>query len=186
MNRLSEHFRHEGAAPARFTAAEFLRMADLGAFDEMKVELDDGEIVRMNPPYAPHGAAVAQVIVALATRVQGSGLRLSGEASVVLAEDTVFAFDAALVRGELPEGRYRPDQLSLVVEVSDTSLDRDLGRKLREYARTGVPLYWVVDVNARVTHVMSRPGDNGYAVRDVFRFGEPLELPEGLGTIVLG
>jgi Uma2 family endonuclease len=186
VNRPTGSLRFDSPAPARFSADEFLRMVDLGAFDEMKVELDDGEIVRMNPPYAPHGTAVAEVIVALATRIEGSGLRLSGEAGVVLADDTVFAFDAALVRGEVPEGRYRPDQLRLVVEVSDTSLDRDLGRKLREYARADVPLYWVVDVNARVTHVMSAPGENGFAVRDVVRFGESLELPDGLGSVVLG
>lgn len=160
-------------------------MADLGAFDEMKVELDDGEIVRMNPPFAPHGAAVARIIVALSQAVQGGGLILTGEAAIRLSEDTVYAFDAALIRGPAPLGEYEPHQVRLLVEVADTSLDRDLGRKSDEYARAGIPHYWVVDVNARATHVMEAPGEEGYGKRDVVRFGEPLDLPDGLGTITL-
>jgi Uma2 family endonuclease len=160
-------------------------MADLGAFDDMKVELEHGEIVRMNPAYAPHGAAVARVIMALGQAVGGSGLTVSGEAGIVLSDDTVFAFDAALVRGAVPDGRYRPAALALVIEIAVTSLDRDLGSKLAEYARAGIPLYWVVDVDAKVTHVMSGPGDEGYATRGVVRFGESLELPDELGRILL-
>jgi Uma2 family endonuclease len=161
-------------------------MADLGAFDEMKVELDHGEIVRLNPPFAPHGAAVAQIIVALSRAIQGSGLTLTGEAAIRLSGETVYAFDAALIRGIAPLGEYEPHQLTLLVEVADTSLNRDLGRKSDEYAHAGIPHYWVVDVNARVTHVMGAPGEDGYDKRDVVRFGEPLELPDGLGTITLG
>jgi len=160
-------------------------MADRGAFDDMKVELEHGEIVRMNPPYAPHGAAVARVIMALGQAVGGSGVTVSGEAGIVLSDDTVFAFDVALVRGAVPDGRYRPEAIALVIEIAASSVDRDLGAKLSEYARAGIPIYWVVDVDAKVTHVMAGPGDEGYARRDVVRFGEPLALPEGLGAIVL-
>lgn len=160
-------------------------MADLGAFDDMKVELDHGEIVRMNPPYAPHGAAVADVIIAIAEVLRGSELKVTGEAAIVLSEDTVFAFDAALVRGGVPLGPYEPHQVVLAIEVADTSLDRDLGRKAAEYARAGIANCWVVDVKARAVHVMSEPTSDGYDRPRIVRFGEPLDLPEGLGTIVL-
>jgi Uma2 family endonuclease len=187
MNRLSDPLRFEAPEPARFSAAEFLRMAELGAFDDMKVELDHGEIIRMNPPYGPHGAAVADIIVALAAAVRGSGQRVTGEAAILLSDETVYAFDAAVVRGEVQNRPYEPHELLLAVEVAHTSLSRDLGRKSAEYARAGIPNYWVVDVRARAVHVMSEPAaDKGYAQPRVVRFGEPLELPEGLGTIILG
>ena len=160
-------------------------MARLGAFDDMKVELEHGEIVRMNPPHAPHGAAVARVIVALAAALGDRGVRVTGEAAVVLADDTVLAFDAALVQGEVPQGAYAPEQLLLAVEVADTSLERDLGAKALEYARAQIPACWVVDVNAGATHVMTAPGDDGYRSRTVVRFSEALALPGGLGEIVL-
>lgn len=44
------------AGPARFTTAEFLCMAEAGAFDDMNVELVDGELSRMTPPMNDHSA----------------------------------------------------------------------------------------------------------------------------------
>ena len=173
-------------ASARFSAEEFLRTARLGAFDETRVELEHGEIIRMNPPHAPHGAAVARVIVALASAVGRSEIRVTGETAVVLADDTAFALDAALVQGEVPQGACAPEQLLLAVEVADTSLERDLGAKALEYARAQIPACWVVDVSAGAIHVMTAPGEDGYLSRTVVRFAETLALPGGLGEVVLG
>lgn len=159
-------------------------MADLGAFDDMKVELDHGEIVRMNPPYGAHGAAVADIIVAFAGAMRGSGHRVTGEAAILLSDDTIYAFDAAIVR-EIVHRPYEPHELLLAVEVADSSLSRDLGAKSAEYARAGLAHYWVVDVRARAVHMMSEPAEKGYGPPRIVPFGEELELPEGLGTIVL-
>ena len=46
---------------ARFTTAEFLHMAEAGAFDDMKVELVEGELERMNPPQTGHAGRRARV-----------------------------------------------------------------------------------------------------------------------------
>ncbi|MDQ8755060.1 Uma2 family endonuclease [Sphingosinicella sp. LHD-64] len=186
MNRPRERFHHDGTAPARFTTAEFLRMADLGAFEDMTVELDHGELVRMNPPHGGHGAMQAQVIAVLSQGMTGSGLTLSGEVGIMLGTDTVRAVDAALVAGAIEEtGLLQPEQVRLAIEISDSTLDRDLGEKLRDYAAAGIAHYWVVDVKARVVHVMAAPGGEAYDERTVVRFGEPLALPGG-GTVVLG
>lgn len=185
MNRPAPRVEDQASAPARFTAGEFLRMAELGAFEDMKVELDHGEILRMNPPYAPHGTLVARVIGALSEAARGSDLTVSGEAGILMGGDTVLAFDAALVRGTIPDGRFAPHQLSLIVDVSDTSIERDLGAKAREYGAAGIGLYWVVDIKAQAIHVFTGPTPEGYRDREVVRFGEPLNLPEGLGTLIL-
>ncbi len=63
-------------APARFTADEFLRMAKLGAFDDMKVELVHGEIIRMTLPNNPHASVQARIIGKLFVATDGAaGLR---------------------------------------------------------------------------------------------------------------
>jgi hypothetical protein len=41
------------------------------------------------------------------------------------------------------------------------------------------------DVRAKVVHVMSAPAGDRYATRSTVSFGEPLALPQELGTIVL-
>jgi Uma2 family endonuclease len=187
MNRPEPILRSEGAAPARFTAAEFLRMAERGAFDDMKVELDHGELIRMNPPYTAHSVSQGQVIGRLAAVLGGTPIALLGEVTIVLRQDTVRAFDAALVEGAALEQKVlKPEHVLLGVEISDTTLDQDLGKKQRDYAAAGIPHYWVVDVNARVTHVMTEPSDDGYGRREVIRFDEPLDVPGSGCTIILG
>jgi Uma2 family endonuclease len=187
MNRSAASLRPEGSAPARFTAAEFLRMAELGAFDDMKVELDHGEIVRMNPPHTPHAVGQALTLRALFDAVRRDDLLAVGEITIVLGDDTVRAFDAALITADaLRRKVLAPEHVILGIEVSDSTLDRDLGEKLRDYAAAGIRDYWVVDAKARAVHVMSGPAGEGYEKAEIVRFGEPLELPGGLGTVVLG
>ena len=174
----------QASGPARFTADEFLHMAGLGAFDDMKVELSRGEIVRMTPPNTLHASLQAQLIGKIYVARDGAP-GLVGDAGVRLSDETVRAFDAAIVRADAGPGVLAPEHVLLAVEVADASLDQDLGAKAREYGAASLPPYWVVDANARVTHVMTGPGPEGYAKREVVRFGEPLGLPGGQGSITL-
>lgn len=161
-------------------------MADVGAFDEMKVELDHGEIVRMNPPYNDHAFAVGAVMAKLFSAVRVPGIMVVPEITLQLPDETVRVFDAALVRRETATGRVlHPGDVLLAIEASDTTLDYDLGPKLRDYAAAGIAHYWVIDIQAKAVHVMAEPAGDRYASRSTTRFGEPLDLPEGLGSIVL-
>jgi Uma2 family endonuclease len=64
--------------------------------------------------------------------------------------------------------------LTLLIEVSDDSLSRDLGLKAAIYADHGVRDYWVVDVEARRVIVHRDPTDEGY--RSVQRFEAGAEV----------
>lgn len=55
----------------------------------------------------------------------------------------------------------------LLVEVADTTLRTDLGRKARIYASGGVIEYWVIDLNNRVVYVHREPAAGSYASRKV-------------------
>ncbi len=50
----------------------------------------------------------------------------------------------------------------LVIEVSDTTLKKDRGRKARLYARHGVRDYWVVNAQSLVTTRFADPADGRY------------------------
>jgi Uma2 family endonuclease len=57
--------------------------------------------------------------------------------------------DLSIVRGELRQYQTRhpgAQDLALVVEVSDSSLQRDRTIKLRLYARAMIPIYWIVNL----------------------------------------
>ena len=56
-----------------------------------------------------------------------------------------------------------PEDLLLVVEVSDTTLRFDLSAKALLYARSGIEEYWVIDVVNRRLHMHRMPTPLGYA-----------------------
>ncbi|MEI5617566.1 Uma2 family endonuclease, partial [Streptomyces brasiliscabiei] len=62
----------------------------------------------------------------------------------------------------------------LAVEISDSTLDMDLSRKARLYAKYNVPEYWVVDVEARVIHQLGAPIDEAYSQHRQITFGDEL------------
>jgi Uma2 family endonuclease len=64
-----------------------------------------------------------------------------------------------------PEGSARehprPEDVTLIVEVADSSLAYDLGEKKIAYVRSGIPEYWVVDIPNETVHVFR--GANRFA-----------------------
>src|SRR5690606_27173577 len=56
----------------------------------------------------------------------------------------------------------RAEDVLLVVEISDSSLRRDITSKLRQYAGAGIPEHWVVDVNDRRVLVHRDPAGDIY------------------------
>ena len=164
----------------RFTADEFERMIGTGAFDDLLggVELVRGEIVRMNSKYLPHVGNQSELFLVLAQLLRfDHTLRVFVEPSIRLSDDTVREPDIAVFERQprgvnlVPAGAVR-----LAIEVADSTLGRDLGIKLEDYARAGVPRVWVVDVQGEVVHLCAEPGREGYAARRVIRFGEPIAL----------
>jgi Uma2 family endonuclease len=171
---------------ARFTTAEFLRMVDSGAFDDMTIELMDGALERMNPPMSGHGAQQAQITALLWHACAGTALQVLGEVGIDLGDDTVLACDAAIARAAIDSNRLlTAADLLLVVEVGETTRSRDLNRKRTRYAAAGIPDYWVVDGARAVVHVHREPVDGEYALVRTVRFGEPLAVPGTEATITL-
>ena len=170
---------------ARFSTAEFLRMVDADVFEDERVELIDGQIERMQRPKNVHAARQAQVVIRLAQAAAEDLVR--GDSGLDLGDDTFVVADAALLRVPVAEPRWlTPADLRLVVEVAETTRERDLGVKQRKYAAAGVPAYWVVDGTRGVVHVFDRPDGEGYLGIDLVRFGEPLAVPGSEATITLG
>lgn len=175
------------AAPdghARFTAAEFLRMCDSGAFDDMKVELVKGELERMPPPGTRHAARQAQVLIRLSMVIALE--RLVGEVGIDLGDDTVLGCDAVVLHAPVMENRRLvPADVLLAVEVAETSVPRDTGMKRLAYAEAGIPHYWVLDGDRSVVRVFSEPLAGDYVSVSTVAFGAPVAVPGTDRTIVI-
>ena len=185
MNRPA-HPQTVGSASARFTTAEFRDMAASGAFDGMKVELIDGELQRMNPPNSDHGMRQATIIGKLWATFERRGEVVTGETGIQLDDDTVVGCDVAVLRAAVEDNRLLdPADLLLVVEIAETTLDRDTGIKRRKYAAAGIAHYWVIDGARRVVHVYGEPVAGDYAAIATVRFGELLAVPGADAAITL-
>jgi Uma2 family endonuclease len=56
-------------------------------------------------------------------------------------------------RGVPTERHPSPNEIYLVVEVSETTLKQDQGQKLLAYQNAGIPEYWIVDVAAKAVRI---------------------------------
>ena len=185
MNDLSSKITADpGRFPGRFTTAEFRHMCEVGAFQNIKVELVDGEIERLNFPKDPHSRRQTQLLLRLGQVCAEALLRV--ESGVELDEATVLGCDVAVLRAAV-NGRdwLEPVDFALVVEVAVSSLARDLGLKLARYAAAGIENYWVVDEEGAVVHVYGRPIDGEYRDKATIGFGEPLSVPGTDSTIII-
>lgn len=174
-----------------FSLEEYERMVEAGIFGpEANLELIQGEIIEMTPPGPAHEASVARLHRMFAKLVsddvliwpQGNAIRLPHSKSRPQP-------DIALLRWRddyYVNKRPFPEDVILLIEVSDSTLKFDRGSKLELYAEAGVPEYWVVNLVENVVEVYSDPGGGKYQLVMKYKRGETLELPGGLeGSIAV-
>ena len=162
---------------ALLTARDFWVLADSGAFEDfVKTELIEGELFVVNSVHSRHARihAMLTIEIGIALKAMKSPLIPLAAPSVDLDENSVPEPDFAVaVRAE---GKGTPvDQIVLAVEISDSSLRMDLGRKQRLYARGGIPEYWVADVKKGTLRQHWEPRAGGYAQSREVSFGERIE-----------
>jgi len=66
----------------------------------------------------------------------------------------------------------KPDEIRLVVEISDTTVKYDRTVKASLYARAGIPEYWVVDVPQKRLIVHRAPNNGEYTSITIHASGE--------------
>jgi Uma2 family endonuclease len=162
----------------RWTRDEFYRLADLGCFDQRRVELIEGEIIEMPVPKPPHVMAV--LLTENTVRVVfGVGFVVRTQAPLNLGLMSDAEPDIAVVPGTPRDYTEHPTTALLVIEVSETTLAYDRGRKGSLYAAAGLQDYWIVNLIDRQLEVYrdpvpdaNEPSGFRYNTRTVFLPGQ--------------
>lgn len=146
---------------------QYDRMIEEGILPEdTGVELLDGILVRKDRGDAGGdpmtvGEAHAYVVKQLAylgLRLDAARLHLQTQQPVVIPGAGEPEPDAAIVlRPVTATGKPRAADVSCVVEVAGTSLDRDRTTKLRHYARGGIPQYVILDLHDQTAEEYLHP-----------------------------
>lgn len=134
----------------------YYRLAEQGCFEGRRVQLIEGEIVEMSPQKHPHAAAVELLKRALESVLVGSWW-IRDQLPLKLPGNSEPEPDLAVVSGSPRDYSDHPTMAQLVVEVADTTLAFDKGRKLRLYASAGIPEYWILDLAKRRLLVFRQP-----------------------------
>jgi len=158
------------ASPAvyRFTVDEFERIAD--SLDDDQVELIDGYIVRRGEMKPSHVLAT-ELLKRSIQPMLPSGRFAREDKPVRIPDFDEPTPDIAVVRGDPQVYAHRhpgPEDVSLLVEVSDRTLQRDRGEKWVNYARSGIPAFWIVNLVDHQVEVFTDPTAAGYGSRVVY------------------
>lgn len=135
-------------------AREYMRLVDAGVFADEHVELLGGVLVAMSPQGDWHADIVRFLGERLNLALRGSHW-VRSHSGLRVADDSVPEPDIAVV----PVGkRGRPVKWArLVIEVADSSLQKDRLVKTEYYAACSIPEYWIIDLQNGLVEVFTGP-----------------------------
>jgi len=148
-----------------FTVKEFERMGEAGIFSEdAHFELIEGEIVEISPIGSRHAGCVLFLSRFLNHAVRDMAF-VSTQSPIQLNDLTQPQPDVALLR--LRDDYYRsshpkPENVLLLIEVADTTIDYDRRIKLPLYAGAGIPEVWIINLPAELIEIYAAPKDGAY------------------------
>jgi hypothetical protein len=168
----------------RFTVAQFQQLEATGMFRaEDRVELIEGLIVRRERLSPMNATCIGRLRDALAERFPaGWFVRIQMD---VAFHDSQPVPDGSVACGDWDDyADHHPgaEDVGLVVEVAEATVEVDRTSKLRLYARERIPTYWIVNIPERQLEVYTRPREGEkptYGRREVFVTGSVSYLLDG-------
>lgn len=173
-----------------WTVERYYQAAEAGVFGwDRRVELIDGEVFEMASMLPGHAATVRRLVKLFFDHLGDAEWTIGVQMPIHLDDISEPEPDVCVARG--PTSRYdarhpSPDDLALVVEVSETSLALDRNVKLLKYARSGIAEVWIVSLPEGVIHRFTDPRPPAAAFDTSSTFGPgsriaattlPLDLP---------
>jgi Uma2 family endonuclease len=168
----------------RFTVTEFQRMVETGILEEgSPYELLNGEIIHMATIGSKHAAKVDRISTFLNRKINDA-IIVRVQNPIELGAFSQPEPDIAILRWQddfYESGHPTAQDIYLLIEVSDTTLDYDRSTKLPIYAESGIAEYWIVNLPDNQVEVHRNPSGNAYQSIQTFTKDQTLTvelLPE--------
>ena len=159
---------------------EYHLMAEVGILKrEDRVELIQGEIFTMSPIGSKHAGHVKRI-----NRILN---KLPEDEVIIGVQDPVKLNDFSEPEPDITVLKFRsddyidshpgPEDIILIIEVADSSLEYDQQLKLPNYALANVPVCWIIDLENRQVEVYSNPKDGTYSKKVSKKNDDVLRIP---------
>ncbi len=166
----------------KLTVAQYRLMGERGILPPgQRVELIDGEIIEMAPIGPPHAGILNRLNDLLVGLCHGRAV-ISPQHPLELGPHDEPQPDLCVLRRResfYADRHPTAADVRLLIEISDSTLAYDRGRKRALYARAGVPAYWIVDVRDRSVVAFTDPSPEGYRSERRHRPGERIPVAPG-------
>lgn len=173
-----------------FTVNAYHRLIESGALTTSdRMELLNGLLVYKMPQNAPHASTILKLEELLWRRLPKGLIPWSQKPITLTDLQSEPEPDIAIVPG--PSSRYESrkptaNDISLIIEVSDTTLALDSGEKKETYAAAGIPEYWIINLPHRRVEVYSAPKSGRQPdYRTVLHYRHGHLIPLAFGDVVV-
>jgi Uma2 family endonuclease len=168
---------YPGVLAHSFSVDDYHRMIDTGIITpDHKVELLDGQIVRMSPIGRFHAACVNR-LNHFFSAIGADDLLISVQNPVLLNENSEPEPDLAILKFKkdfYASGHPQPEDILALIEVADSSFEKDQEVKLPLYALAKIPEVWIVDLAKERVFVYQEPLDEGFKKMQSFNGSEKI------------
>jgi Uma2 family endonuclease len=165
---------HAGPKAVRFSTDAYFELAPVLNVRFAKTELLDGVIYEM-PTDGPVTRRWNRVIAKWLIKSLPDHLAVTSHQTLSLGDFWAPSPDHYLFAASIDDANVTGANVLLVIEVSDSTLDYDLGEKARAYAEHGVREYWVIDPNERRVFVHRLQADRTFATPQSLNADEAVE-----------
>lgn len=160
-----------------FTVEDYYKMAEAGILKPTdRVELINGEIVKMSPIKSLHASVVTLLGEELMFQLRGKAIvRTQNPVRINPYSEP----EPDVVIAKLQKDKYRnhhpkPEDIYLIIEVADTTLKTDRTIKQLLYAEAGIPEYWIINLKAQQVEIYLQPIDKEYNISKIIQIGETI------------
>ncbi|MEM7369984.1 MAG: Uma2 family endonuclease [Bacteroidota bacterium] len=161
------------------TVAEYYKMLEVGILkEEDRVELIRGEIISMSPISSNHSSIVKRINRVLSKSIGDLGV-IGIQDPIHLGKFSEPEPDISLLKPspDLYQHEHpRSEDVFLLIEVAQSSLNFDRHVKIPLYASHQIPEVWIVDVNNHQIEVYREPNGDFYAEQMLVVPGESIDI----------
>ncbi len=169
----------------RFTIEDYHRLGELGFFEETeRVELIRGEIITMPTKKTPHSVCNTRLVSQLITML-GEKAIIRGQEPIMIPPDSEPQPDVVIAINKPDEylsSHPYPQDILLLIEISDSTLKYDRETKLSLYSEAEIKNYWIINLVNNYLEDYQKPfqdlqGNFSYANKEIFLPDSQIKIP---------